>query len=61
MKTEKKRSLKNDKHSLEAQELADLAVTGEQAEYAKGGGDDRPTEELSLGFTKVEFKYIPVR
>lgn len=37
--------------------LNDLPVTQEQAEAAKGGkGDIVPTDQVSVNFTKIEFK-----
>ena len=37
MNTEKKASMKNEKIAPQVEEIADLAVTDEQAEQAKGG------------------------
>lgn len=35
--------------------LADLPVTAEQAQQAKGGGDLVPTDSFSLNFQKIKF------
>ncbi len=38
--------------------LSDLPVTAEQARQTTGGAD-RPTESLSINFTKIEYRYTP--
>lgn len=58
MKPRKQEKLINDNsHSL-TETLADLPVSDEQARHAKGGSDDRPTEEVSFNFgpAKVRLK-----
>jgi len=52
MKTEKQENLMSNKINPQAEELADLPVTDEQARQAKGGQIDS---------SDVEYKYIPVR
>ena len=52
MNTEKKEDLLNEKINSQAEELADLSVTDEQARQAKGGQIDS---------SDVEYKYIPIR
>ena len=39
--------------------LEDVLISSYQLAGASGGGDDRPTESLSLNFTKIEFDYQP--
>ena len=49
---------KTDKGTLEVYAqytLADCMISG----YSTSSGGDKPTESLSLNFTKVEFKYVP--
>ena len=53
MKTEKNENLRNDKVSKRAEDLADLPITDEQAEQAKGG-----TDQLSVNFTKIQYRQI---
>ena len=50
MKTEKKENLTNDKLNPQAEGLADLAVTDEQAEHAKGG--------TTINFTKIQYRQM---
>ena len=57
MKTEKQENMINEKINPQAEELADLAVTDEQAEQAKGG--IVPTDQVAVNFAKVEFEYKP--
>jgi hypothetical protein len=52
MKTEKKEDLMNEMIDPQAEELADLPVTDEQAQQAKGGS-------LSLNFTAIQFNNTP--
>jgi hypothetical protein len=59
MKTEKQENPINDKIHPQAGALADLPVTDEQAQDAKGGPGDRPMESLSINFTKISYKYTP--
>ena len=54
METENQEKQNNDtSHALDAT-LADLPVTDEHAEHAKGGGDDMPTEAISFSFGQVK-------
>ena len=57
MKAEKKENLMNEKINPQAEKLADLAVTDEQAQEAKGGVV--PTDQVSINFTKIKFEYKP--
>lgn len=52
MKTKRKENLTNDKVSPRSEELADLSVTDELAENAKGG----PT--LTLNFEKISYRQV---
>jgi hypothetical protein len=47
MKTEKEESLMNDRSHPRAEELADLPVTDEQAQLAKGGADLTTSESTN--------------
>jgi len=51
MKTEKKEILTNAKLNPQAEEKADLSVTDEQAEHAKGG-------PMTLNFEKISYTQI---
>ena len=57
MKTEKQENLMNEKINPQAEELADLPVTAEQSQEAKGGVV--PTDNFSLNFTAIKFEYKP--
>lgn len=57
MKAEKKENLMNEKINPQAEELADLPVTAEQAQEAKGGVV--PTDQVSVNFTTIKFAYKP--
>ena len=59
MNTEKKETLSIENTNPQAQELADLFVTDEQAKQAIGGSGDRPTESISINFTKIDYTYTP--
>jgi len=59
MKAEQKENLMNEKINPQAEELADLPVTAEQAEQAKGGGDVVPIMQFSLNYAKIEVEYKP--
>jgi hypothetical protein len=58
MKTRKQENLMNDKNHPQAEALADLPITDERAQHTKGG-PDRPTESLSINFTKIIYTYTP--
>lgn len=47
MKTEKQESLMNNNSHPQAEELADLPVTDEQAQQAKGGAETRSESTVS--------------
>ncbi len=58
MKTENQEQLINDNGLSQDETLADLPVTSEHARQT-AGGSDRPTESLSINFTKISYKYTP--
>jgi type VI protein secretion system component Hcp len=47
-----------DINEIQADRLTDLPVTDEHARQT-AGGSDRPTESLSINFTKISYKYTP--
>ena len=57
MKTEKQENMINEKINPQAEELADLPVSDEQSQQAKGG--IVPTDSFSLNFAAVKFDYKP--
>ena len=58
MKPRNQEKLINDKSHEAVETLADLAISDEQARHAKGGSDDRPTEQVSFNYApaKVQLK-----
>jgi hypothetical protein len=57
MKTENQEKMINDKIHSPGETLADLPITDEQARHAKGGGDDMPTETISVNYGQVKVRY----
>jgi len=56
MNTKKREDLLSEKINPRAEELADLPVTDEQSQRAKGGGDIVPTDQFSLNFAAIKFE-----
>ena len=58
MKTEKEESLMNDRSHPRAEELADLPVTDQQAQQAKGGDSSTTTPPTPGGFDTQQLTQV---